>query len=238
MCWCTPNMRTPCCGTEACHAAACKAGPGRGLQPDEVCPFCERSPMLSAAVAKVDPRAAPFATWEGRALEAERSNVALKRTIQSMGRKFNELVRSRSNRALRERVHQLEHVVARQAEQLGAAWEDKPLPEDKAIYEAFPTRSGSHEAYAEAMRLVGARRSKGALVALVNWLLVERDEAASRARASIARYLFHIASMQVGGILGPQSREIVDFCAHWVENRLDEKWAAEMAARDEARRQP
>lgn len=50
--------------------------------------------------------------------------------------------------------------------------EDQPLPEDEAIRVAFPTRSGRHEEYAEAMRLVGARRSKRGLVALVHWLLV------------------------------------------------------------------
>lgn len=51
---------------------------------------------------------------------------------------------------------------------------DQSLPEDDAIHAAFPTRSGRHDLYAEAMRLVGARISKGGLVALVNWLLVER----------------------------------------------------------------
>lgn len=52
--------------------------------------------------------------------------------------------------------------------------EDRPLPEDAAIAAAFPTRSGLHDVYQEAMRLVGAKRSKGALVGLVNWLLVEQ----------------------------------------------------------------
>lgn len=52
-------------------------------------------------------------------------------------------------------------------------WEDQPIPEDEAIKAAHPTRSGQHETYQEAMRLVGAKRSKGALVELVNWLLVE-----------------------------------------------------------------
>lgn len=41
----------------------------------------------------------------------------------------------------------------------------------EAIKAAHPTRNGSHETYATAMRMVGARRSKGALVELVNWLL-------------------------------------------------------------------
>lgn len=54
------------------------------------------------------------------------------------------------------------------------AWkdqDDKPLPEDAAIDAAFPTESGRHDLYMEAMRLVGAKYSKGGLVALVNWLL-------------------------------------------------------------------
>lgn len=53
--------------------------------------------------------------------------------------------------------------------------EDGELPEDAAIAEVFPTRSGRHDRYEEAMRLVGAKRSKGALVALVNWLLHQPD---------------------------------------------------------------
>lgn len=57
------------------------------------------------------------------------------------------------------------------------SWDDTPLPEDAAMDAAFPTRSGEHECYAEAMRLVGACQSKGRLVKLVNWLLVERKRA-------------------------------------------------------------
>lgn len=55
--------------------------------------------------------------------------------------------------------------------------EDQVLPEDDAIREAFPTRSGQHAAYAEALRLVSATRSKAKLVALVNWLLVRLEAA-------------------------------------------------------------
>lgn len=53
---------------------------------------------------------------------------------------------------------------------------DMPLPEDADISAAFPTRTGRHDLYAEAMRLVGAKHSKGALVALVNWLLAQVAE--------------------------------------------------------------
>lgn len=50
-------------------------------------------------------------------------------------------------------------------------WADQPLPEDEAILAAHPVNTGRHDIYLEAMRLVGAKRSKGALVLLVNWLL-------------------------------------------------------------------
>ena len=54
------------------------------------------------------------------------------------------------------------------------AWkgrDDQPLPEDEEIEAAFPTRSGRHDLYTEAMRMVGARYSKQGLVALVNMFL-------------------------------------------------------------------
>ena len=52
------------------------------------------------------------------------------------------------------------------------AWnDDRPLPEDAAIAAAHPLRSGDHARYMEALRLVGAKRSKCALVDLVSWLL-------------------------------------------------------------------
>lgn len=63
------------------------------------------------------------------------------------------------------------------------AWkarDDRPLPEDPQIEAAFPTRSGRHDLYGEAMRFVGARYTKGGLVALVNWLL-HRIESAPQA---------------------------------------------------------
>lgn len=50
---------------------------------------------------------------------------------------------------------------------------DQPLPEDGAIKAAHPLKTGKHDTYAEALRLVGAKRSKYALVDLVNYLLVQ-----------------------------------------------------------------
>jgi hypothetical protein len=68
--------------------------------------------------------------------------------------------------------------------------DDEPIAEDVQIAAAHPLETDRHDLYNEAMRLVGAKRSKGALVELVNWLLYERatvrdkaiEECAARAR--------------------------------------------------------
>ena len=52
---------------------------------------------------------------------------------------------------------------------------DKSLPEDDAIAAAHPLRTGRHDLYEKAHRLVSAKHSKGALVDLVNWLLHRQD---------------------------------------------------------------
>lgn len=54
---------------------------------------------------------------------------------------------------------------------------DKPIPEDEAIKAAHPMRTGKHAVYVRALEMVSAKHSKGALVEMVNWLLVERDAA-------------------------------------------------------------
>ncbi len=66
------------------------------------------------------------------------------------------------------------------------AEEDQPLLEDEAIRAAHPTRTGDHARYAEAMRLVGARRSKYGLVDLVNWLLPRSPGGGERSAIEIA----------------------------------------------------
>ena len=50
-------------------------------------------------------------------------------------------------------------------------WRNSRLPEDDAIAAAHPTKTGDDTLFAEAHRMVTARRSKPGLVALVNWLL-------------------------------------------------------------------
>lgn len=62
--------------------------------------------------------------------------------------------------------------------------EDKPILEDEAIKQAHPLVTGKDETYTEALRMVGAKRSKYALVDLVNWLLsrIEQVEHERNAR--------------------------------------------------------
>ena len=56
---------------------------------------------------------------------------------------------------------------------LSEPWEDKMDGWSKRVAAAHPARSGSHDEWVTAMKMVGNRHSKGELVALVNWLLVE-----------------------------------------------------------------
>lgn len=57
--------------------------------------------------------------------------------------------------------------------------EDKTTEEAAAIRAAHPLISGRHDLYMEAMRLVGARHSKGDLVDLVTWLLLRAEGSAN-----------------------------------------------------------
>jgi hypothetical protein len=56
-------------------------------------------------------------------------------------------------------------------------WEDVDDEWSESIKRAHPTRSGSHDAYSVAMKMVGHRHSKGELVSLVNWLLLRISRA-------------------------------------------------------------
>jgi hypothetical protein len=55
-------------------------------------------------------------------------------------------------------------------------WEDANDEWSERIQAAHPSRSGSHEQYADAMRMVGNRHSKHGLIALVNWLLLGQSD--------------------------------------------------------------
>lgn len=55
----------------------------------------------------------------------------------------------------------------------GPNWasDDEPIDEDESINSAHPTKTNLHGVWAKAEQMVSAKRSKFALVALVNWLL-------------------------------------------------------------------
>jgi hypothetical protein len=76
-------------------------------------------------------------------------------------------------------------------------WEDRRDEWSDAISKAHPARDGKteqdHDRYGVAMRMVSNRHSKGALVALVNWLLAERDAA-----RAIVHYTASLAPKDVG----------------------------------------
>jgi hypothetical protein len=54
---------------------------------------------------------------------------------------------------------------------------------------------------------------------------------------SIVRYFRHIEIMEIGSVASKATREIVGWCASWIENRLDEKWREEVDAQREAERE-
>jgi hypothetical protein len=95
--------------------------------------------------------------------KAEASLAALIRTAQADAVRFvkdakvEELAKAR---------------VAGAEEALSETWDDRDDEWSEQIEISFPSRSGSHDEYGMAMKMVGNRHSKGALVALVNWLLV------------------------------------------------------------------
>lgn len=74
--------------------------------------------------------------------------------------------------ALKEQVRQALH------------WEDVEDEWTSLIKAAHPTRSGSHDEYGIAMKMVGHRHSKGELVSLVNWLLRDFNKAVEIACAA------------------------------------------------------
>ena len=88
--------------------------------------------------------------------------------------------------ALMTRIVKLEAEIDRTSKD---EWDDRELrpEEEAAIHAAFPTRSERHDLYAEAMRLVGAKRSKNELVKLVNWLLHRAEPPAPENEIAEAR---------------------------------------------------
>lgn len=55
-------------------------------------------------------------------------------------------------------------------------------------------------------------------------------------RRGIYEYLRYVSEVKPGVvILYPHQQEIIGWCATWVENRLDEQWATDVANQEEAR---
>ena len=162
----TPDVRYfHCEPCSACRGSGIVAGPGEYTT--EQCAECEEE----GTVPKADP--AP-ATLDLKDLQ--RANLSVL---------FAKMPRER-----------LMEIAARTVlkDDLEPWADEETTPEDADIRAAFPTRTGLHALYAEAMRLVGARRSKGALVALVNWLLAREDKLKER-----------VASLE-GGIVAENKR--------------------------------
>jgi hypothetical protein len=89
----------------------------------------------------------------------------------------------------------------------GAEADDQPLPEDKAIDAAHPINDERNdELYEEALRLVGARRSKYGLVELVTWLLArERDAKSERDAFAVQSHARGQASLSTSAALAERS---------------------------------
>ena len=79
-------------------------------------------------------------------------------------------------------------------------WEDTDDEWTEAIKDAHPARSESHDEYGVAMRMVGHRHSKGELVALVNWLLVEKAKLNAGHQESERQ--FQAKCDEIGALLG------------------------------------
>lgn len=68
---------------------------------------------------------------------------------------------------------------------------DLPLPEDKEIEATHPLVTGRFDLDQEAMRLVSAKHSKFALVALVRWLLTKAETPPEKKDEPVAYQIWH-----------------------------------------------
>jgi len=97
-------------------------------------------------------------------------------------------------------------------------WADKPLPEDEEIKAAHPLHTNRHGLYAEAMRLVGAKRSKNGLVNLVTWLLTRL--AVADARAHVERDALQLACDVVGAMVEGNPKVTPEELPRWLASFL------------------
>lgn len=102
--------------------------------------------------------------------------------------------------------------------------EDLERPEFQAVWNAIKQWDLSRRPNTESTRLY-AGASGSDVMHILNALPPQL--AADQVRENIRAYLQHIADIDIGTVLSPQGREIVGFCASWVQNRLDEEWLAD-----------
>ena len=93
-------------------------------------------------------------------------------------------------------------------------WDDRPDEWTEAVKAAFPTRSGSHDEYALAMKMVGSRKGKGELVALVNWLLVRLSRATGTSFRRMATVSLTTGAMNTK-MLGSWQRDSATSGVRW-----------------------
>lgn len=86
-----------------------------------------------------------------------------------------------------------------------STWDkDQPLPEDDQIQAANPLRTGRHDLYVDAMRLVSAKKTKGALVEMVNWLLARHADVVGRNAWTLVTRDREMAKAYWAGTIQPQ----------------------------------
>lgn len=89
-------------------------------------------------------------------------------------------------------------------------WDDKPTKWDAEIDKSFPTRTGRHDVYATALEMVGAKRSKGELVDLVNWLLAGKEDAEYLHADATAELMEERAALSAEREAHSKTREALD----------------------------
>jgi hypothetical protein len=86
-----------------------------------------------------------------------------------------------SERQVRDALFECRDALDEAEKRTPPVWEDVNDGWTERIKASHPGRSGDHDAYAIALQLVGNRRSKGTLVALVTFLLHEHTKMQSKA---------------------------------------------------------
>lgn len=105
-----------------------------------------------------------------------------------------------------------------------AEWQDKRDRWTSMIDASHPMKTGTHDAYATALEMVGNRHSKGALVELVCWLVQRADAAEARLRAAAHPVQ---ASSAAPSDAAPTPRELLEKAHNALDDLLDDTQHAE-----------